>query len=579
MTNQIPLDAQDSLKMETPSLNEEHKLLTVDCDTEACERNYRLLTDNVHLSVEWPKVVPRKLIKEVVDSRWTVLELLKENEILRKQMKCLPCLPLKYQGCPDDPKDFENWLRKRGEKLLREECRFFCQAIRLLMVLCMSIVSNCGKKPRLKNRYEKAVILILWRCGDVERNPGPATSDISRDFCKKMISMLVIRYWESKEGRDLCQADYKKEPIGWPENVWFGDPSTCKNETRNTMLKSLREICLADEVEVPNQWMVLIEKYQTLQENRCDKSQKKQYATDLYSWICQLRSLETTEQLFDRLSDIAEQERDCVLEHVFKRLKQYLPDLSSESLQSRNTEKESIISKAYETGKTATDIAVAANRNSESFDLEAVFTNCQDNGIAESIPAALSNVSCSFTSPVLHVATNGDRSFAVETRAPGILGPDELDSFADLLGDSSPNLAVNWTSQLLSHYAGNSNLGSDVTSFNKDSKRKLDMNVADGDELQNLPPKRHKISTYCDGLLQTIEIKDTHDDARETTLADLMNIIAPEMQTLSDKNFVSKSNGCAQGDDENDTKLLQELGRYLSDEFIQELSSQNSLEL
>ena len=185
-----------------------------------------------------------------------------------KRGRCLPETPVYTDWtCPDNAIDLELWLLEK-EEALREEGRMLetlhrivVQVIRLIIVIYSSIITSSGKKLRVRNRYEKVVMLILWRCGDIEKNPGPPIPDV-RSFCKKMISLLVIKYWESKEGEELHQADYKRIPVEWPDHLLskFKDPSKCDNETRNTMLTCLLEICIAEEVELPDEWLTLIEK-------------------------------------------------------------------------------------------------------------------------------------------------------------------------------------------------------------------------------------------------------------------------------------------------------------------------------
>lgn len=247
------------------------------------------------------------------------------------------------------PEEVANITREAAERseFFHKLFRFICHVTRLLMLFCLYIVAYGKTKARFKYTYEKASLLILWHCGDVERNPGPGLhtiSDISRDFCKKMISLLIIRYWEHKEGRNLTQADYKKRPEEWAEDIWYGDPSTCTNEKRNAMLKGLCNVCLVLGVAIPNEWLVLIDKYERFKDKQCSKTEEKKYVKDLKSWLHQRRTLEAVDHVFDRLPEDSEGDKYCILRHVFERLKQHLPDLNSKILQSRKTENEPVIS-------------------------------------------------------------------------------------------------------------------------------------------------------------------------------------------------------------------------------------------
>ena len=459
-------------------------------------------------------------------------------------------------------------LREEENRMLEALPLILFKAVHLMIMLCVNIVSDCRKKLRLRNRYEKVVILILWRCGDIERNPGPPNavihiSDVSRDFCKKMISLLVIKYWESK-GEKLGQADYKKKPAYWPENVDFRDPSKCKREPMNTMLKCLHETCLAEKVDVPSQWLTLIEKHKTLHSNEFNKLQKKQDADDLSTWLCELRSLETVDQLFDRLAASKDQERIRIIEHMFQKLKAYEPDLTSKNIQSRMIEYKSIASQSRETEETAanTDIAVKGT---------SAFTD-----------------------------------------------PGDFDCYVDLLDDSLPSLTTDWMNDLQSPFADKSTMvyewESGVANCSKGSKRKLDLYI-NGDQAQFVQSKRQNASLEFNALYQTSGVYDTDIIDSKTQMADVMQIVAREMKislgdncgphsmdcvhdsvgndtelsvlidcaqdNADDDTEPSVLIGCAQDSTDNDTstELLEQLSEYLSDEFIKELSEENSQQI
>ena len=477
-------------------------------------------------------------------------------------------------------------LREEENRMLEALRLILFQAVRLMIMLCVNIVSDCGKKLSSRNRYEKVVILILWRCGDIERNPGPPNavihiSDVSRDFCKKMISLLVIKYWESK-GEELGQAAYKRKPADWPENIWFGDPSKCKKEPMNTMLKCLHETCLAEKVDVPSQWLTLIEKHKTLHSNEFNKSQKKQDADDLSTWLCELRSLETVDQLFDRLAASKDQERTRIIEHMFQKLKKYEPDLTSKNIQSRMIENESITSQSRETEETAANTDIADKGTSA----------CTD--------------------------------------------PGDFDCYVDLFDDSLPSLTTDWINYLQSPFADKSTMAyeweSDVANCSKGSKRKLDLYI-NGDQAQFVQSKRQNTSLEFNALYQISGVYDTDViDSKTQIMADVMQIVAREMKTSLGDNCGPHSMdcvhdsigndtelsvlidcaqdsagdvtepsvlidcaqdnagndtepsvliGCAQDSTDNDTstELFEQLSEYLSDEFIKELSEENSQQI
>ena len=403
------------------------------------------------------------------------------------------------QECgPDNPEELRIWLAEREDarrnelRIVETLHRLISRVLRLICVLYPSIASKqCGKKSRHRNLYEKVVVLILWRCGDIERNPGPPPiSDISRDFCKKMISLLVIKYWESKEGHSLCLADYKKKPVEWPENIWFGDPSTCKNETRNAMLQKLHAICITEKIQLPNQWLTLIQKYQQLTSKGCQASQRKQYADDLKSWLCELRALETADQLCDKLSEIEGPRRMDVFELVMDKLKRRMPDLTltrDNGLQSVNSGNGFPRLIGRENKETTSDLVPADNET--------------------------------------HMPTD-----------PGF-------SYVDLLADSPLNIEFDLTNNLLSSYIDDATSWESGIKCNKGSKRKVDV---DGGQGEFVSSKRQNTAIGPTACQLTSPSTGIQDEDRETTREDLMTFIDSEMKTNSDENIVLASNDCAQ---------------------------------
>ena len=407
---------------------------------------------------------------------------------------------------------------------------------------------------------------------DIAKNPGPQIPDV-RSFCKKMISLLIIKYWESKEGEELRQADYKRIPVEWPEHVRskFGDPSKCGNETRNTMLKCLLEICIAEEVELPDEWLTLIDKYQTLQSDGCCK-QKKQYVEDMKSWLGERHALEISKQLCDKLSTISGQRRKRVLELVFYNLKQHIPDLTSQSLQSQKTENEYPTPHGRDSRETKS-LVLADKGTSDCSDPNALFTNSENNDKSE-VSAANRDTFCNIPDAGVYDIQ--------EAQMPSITGTGDFDYCVDLFGESSQVITDGWISTLPSPYADNKSMisESDATTPTTGSKRKLDL-YDKGDEGQLIQPKLQNTSTEYNVQLLTKQTNANLDEERKTTLEDLMQIAESEMKTDLDDNFVPYWNDCTQESVFSDTEpsaLMQELSGYLSDEFLNELSKHDSIQ-
>lgn len=164
--------------------------------------------------------------------------------------------------------------------------------------------------------------------------------DELRHFVKKMISLLVIRYWESTEGKQLSQAVYKKIPDGWPKDAWFGDPSKCNKPERDTMLNLLLDMCLQQGIDLPDEWLSLSEKYRKTLDINCCKVEKEKYADDLRVWVKNLKSKEIVEKTFDRLLDVPAQDKNMIIAQIYGKLKRHVPDLHSDMLGSQTVREE-----------------------------------------------------------------------------------------------------------------------------------------------------------------------------------------------------------------------------------------------
>ena len=250
-----------------------------------------------------------------------------------------------------------------------------------------------------------------------------------------------------------------------------------------------------------------------------------------------------------------------MLELVFNNLKQHIPDLTSQSLQSQKTKNESPTPHGRDSRETKS-LVLADKGTSDCSDPNTLFTNGENNDKSE-IPAANRDA---FDAGVYNIQ---------EAHAPSITGTGDFDFCVDLFGDGSQNLQVDWTKNLPSPYASSNTVTRDsgITNYATGSKRKLDLHD-NGDQRQFIPSKRQNNSPESNALLLTNQVNDTIDVDWESVLADLMTI---EPGVIPNDNCVSDSNYCAHEADFSDTEL-KELDMYLSDEFIYGLSKQDSLQ-
>ena len=260
-----------------------------------------------------------------------------------------------------DESECKNEERKRAMFLV------LLLIIRFLASLCNGILtnSNIKKLSRIKYCSETIAVIVLWCSGDVEKNPGPTCDDL-RDFCKKMISLLVIRYCESVERKHFGQADYKKKPNGWPENTYFGDPSKCNKRERDAMLNILLDMCFQQGVDIPDEWLTLTEIYKKALDKNCCKTEKEQCAGELRAWVKNLRSNEIVEQTFDKILDVPALEKNVIIAQIFEKLKKHVPDLHSDMLGSQIVEKNSIATQQLEPARQTKDTSLDSSNSSGS---------------------------------------------------------------------------------------------------------------------------------------------------------------------------------------------------------------------
>lgn len=226
----------------------------------------------------------------------------------------------------------------------------------------------------------------------------PAPPDIQRDFIKKMIYALVVRFWKRKEGRRLTQADYKRKPEGWDEDVWYGDPSKGTKKQKHSMLKGL---CNLQEIALPIQWRNLIKTYERLLEKQCSKADKYQYAKELQCWVHQKRNEEDVDKVCDRLSTASTEDRNYTIKYILERLKPYVHVLEvSMIIPSRKVEEEIVISQNETSMGHLSDIEPSIDGSDHS-ETNAVKVNLQER---HTINSSEGNKQMQAVTQLLHVS-------------------------------------------------------------------------------------------------------------------------------------------------------------------------------
>lgn len=192
--------------------------------------------------------------------------------------------------------------------------------IECIMVHRLDLAMTCKKKVRLIYVYEKAAVLILWRCGDVERNPGPSPSDTIRAVAKVIISSLVVEVMKRTRNVKSKQADYKTIPDGWNKGLWYGDPSKATNNERNEMLQGLLGVYQVNGNDIPEELQTGLKMYQTVVDKQGSKQQREHNFKDLQTWLERRRFCDSVDQMFENLSELPENSQNFAVEYIARKM-------------------------------------------------------------------------------------------------------------------------------------------------------------------------------------------------------------------------------------------------------------------
>ncbi|XP_062585238.1 uncharacterized protein LOC134246910 [Saccostrea cucullata] len=171
------------------------------------------------------------------------------------------------------------------EALARENIMVMFLTVILLLSNFLSIFIS----SRCKKRYfllwtDKALLLVLWTCGDVERNPGPnetttanGRSQILRKFRRFSQTMLLELIYKVY-GEEMSSKPHSKSPPGWDEykpEIKFGNISNLKSGEDKVFNKMLYVLKNQKPVPLSSDWEVLLSHYNNLNEKLEVEESKK----------------------------------------------------------------------------------------------------------------------------------------------------------------------------------------------------------------------------------------------------------------------------------------------------------------
>ncbi|XP_061186318.1 uncharacterized protein LOC133194359 [Saccostrea echinata] len=136
-------------------------------------------------------------------------------------------------------------------------------------------VSSRRRKTHVLLWSDKALLLVLWTCGDVEVNPGPtikrlARSEVLRKFQRCSQTPIVKLIYEISQ-TEIPKSLYIQGPPGWKKDDEFKNISNL-NKGGEEIFNKLILLFKEKWNPLPPEWDVLLKHYQNLKENNSEDS-------------------------------------------------------------------------------------------------------------------------------------------------------------------------------------------------------------------------------------------------------------------------------------------------------------------
>ncbi|XP_062593183.1 uncharacterized protein LOC134254662 isoform X2 [Saccostrea cucullata] len=162
------------------------------------------------------------------------------------------------------------------EPLARENIMvMFLTVILLLSNFLSMVISSRSKKRYFLLWTDKALLLVLWTCGDVEQNPGPnkttpgkRRSEILREF-RRSVQTILLELIYKAYGEEMPSKPYSKNPPGWDEyqpEIKFGNISNLKSREDKIFNKMIYLLKNQKPVPLSSEWEALLSHYTNLHE-------------------------------------------------------------------------------------------------------------------------------------------------------------------------------------------------------------------------------------------------------------------------------------------------------------------------
>ncbi|KAK3106378.1 hypothetical protein FSP39_018808 [Pinctada imbricata] len=123
----------------------------------------------------------------------------------------------------------------------------------------------------------KTAKLVLWTCGDVEKNPGPGNSrsEILRKF-RKSQQTRILKMIHKMNGSSEPKPLYKEIPEWWPPGVPFVNISNQgdENESRECF-DALIDLLLRNKSTIPSEFLSVLSCYKDLDNSRRKNKQSR----------------------------------------------------------------------------------------------------------------------------------------------------------------------------------------------------------------------------------------------------------------------------------------------------------------
>ena len=165
----------------------------------------------------------------------------------------------------------------------------------MLRWICLSLLSSSTAIfinafiPNAQLQQLKVVKLVLWKCGDIELNPGPpkqqCKSVVLRLFRRKAQTLFLLAINRAKSEKTV-KSLYKEPPSWWNKLIAF--VNICNEKTDKKSIECFQEIVnvlRSEELDISSDLKQIATRYENLLKNTGSKEDLDACKEELINWI------------------------------------------------------------------------------------------------------------------------------------------------------------------------------------------------------------------------------------------------------------------------------------------------------